>query len=219
MVPMTTPLHPSNYLSFYRVPLLVTAATTPLSPQIPTLPFIFQEASPPTSGASLAPPPALLTGPQYTLSPFVAFHPAPVLPQRIPSGPCLLPTFCRTTLSCPHTGVCHKVLVREELKISPGSRENPGPDQASKALPSGLGGKGGGLGEEMGSVSHGRWDDTGQGWVCEDREQPWEDPGQRECEDGPNCCPHGLWHLARLCSTGVGQRSLLSAFSGPECLC
>ena len=170
-------------------------------------------------GASLAPPPALLTGPQYTLSPFVAFHPAPVLPQRIPSGPCLLPTFCRTTLSCPHTGVCHKVLVREELKISPGSRENPGPDQASKALPSGLGGKGGGLGEELGSVSRGRWDDTGQGWVCEDREQPWEDPGQRECEDGPNCCPHGLWHLARLCSTGAGQRSLLSAFSGPECLC
>ena len=75
MVPMTTPLHPSNYLSFYRVPLLVTAATTPLSPQIPTLPFIFQEASPPNSGAFLAPPPALLPGPHlhphsnYGLSP------------------------------------------------------------------------------------------------------------------------------------------------------
>ena len=62
-VPMTTPLHPSNYLSFSKVPLLVTGATTPLSPQILTPPLIFQAASPPTSGASLAPPQALLPGP------------------------------------------------------------------------------------------------------------------------------------------------------------
>ena len=60
---MTTALYPSNHLSFYRVPLLVRAATTPVFPQIPTPPLIFQEASPPTSGASFAPPPALLPGP------------------------------------------------------------------------------------------------------------------------------------------------------------
>ena len=96
-------------------------------------------------GASLAPPTALLPGLNYTLSPFVASHPAPVLPQRIPSGPCLLPTFCRIPLSCPHTGICHKVPERAKLKISPGSRENPDPDQESRALPSGLGGKGEGL--------------------------------------------------------------------------
>jgi hypothetical protein len=44
--------------------------------------------------------------------------------------------------------------VRAELKISPGSRENPDPDQASKVLSSGLGGKRGGLSEkELGSRS------------------------------------------------------------------
>ena len=63
MVPMTTPLHPSNYLSFYRVPLLVTAATTSLSPKFPPPPLIFQESSLPTSGASLAPAPDLFSGP------------------------------------------------------------------------------------------------------------------------------------------------------------
>ena len=47
--------------------------------------------------------------------------------------------------SCPHTGVCHNVLVREELKISPGSREHSDPDQESRALPSELVGKGEGL--------------------------------------------------------------------------
>ena len=62
-VPVTNLLHPSNHLSFSRVPLLVTAATTPLSPQIANPPLIFQEASLPTSGASLAPPPALLPRP------------------------------------------------------------------------------------------------------------------------------------------------------------
>ena len=63
MVPMTTPLHPSNHLSFYRVPLLVTAATTSLSPKFPPPPLIFQESSLPTSGASLAPAPDLFSGP------------------------------------------------------------------------------------------------------------------------------------------------------------
>ena len=52
-------------------------------------------------------------------------------------------------LSPAHTQVSVlKVLVRAELKISPESRENPDPDQAFKALPSGLGGKGGGLREK-----------------------------------------------------------------------
>ena len=77
----------------------------------------------------------------YTLTPFVASHATPTLPQRIHSGPCLLPAFCRPPLSCPDTWVCHKVLVKAALKISLGFRENPDPVQESRALPSGLGGK------------------------------------------------------------------------------
>ena len=143
-VAMTTPLHPSNHLSFSKGPLLVTAATSPLSPN-PHLSPHLPPGLPSHPRASLAPPPALLPGLIYTLSSCVAPHPGPVLPQRSPSGPCLLPTFCRTPLSCPHTGICHKVPERAKLKVSPGSGENPDPDQESRALPSGLGGKGEGL--------------------------------------------------------------------------
>ena len=69
-VPMTTPLHPSNHLSFSRVPLLVTAATTPLSSQSSTSPLTFHQASPPTPGPSSAPSPSLLPGPHL--------HPHPI---------------------------------------------------------------------------------------------------------------------------------------------
>ena len=117
-VPMATPLHPSNHLSFYRAPLLVTAATTPLSPQIPSPLLIFQEASPPTSGASLVPRPALLPGTHLHPHPNCGLSPstrtASEDPLRTLSTPCIL----QDTFLLPHTGVCHKVLVREELKIS-----------------------------------------------------------------------------------------------------
>ena len=139
---MTTPLHPSNYLSFSKVPLLVTGATTPLSPQILTPPLIFQAASPPTSGASLAPPPALLPGPH--LHPHSNCGLSPSTPHCLrgsPEDPVYSLHFSGH-FSCPHTGVCHKVLVREEMKTSPGSREHPNPDQEFRALPSELLGKG-----------------------------------------------------------------------------
>ena len=93
-VPMTAPLHPSNQLSFPRVPLLVTAATNPLYPQIPTLSPHLPPGLPPTPGASLAPLLALLTGPQVHPHPICGLSPSTCTasddPLRTLPGPCIL---------------------------------------------------------------------------------------------------------------------------------
>ena len=100
-------------------------------------------------------------GLSYTLPPFVSSHPAPSAasedPFRTLPAPCKGRGVFRTPCSCPQTGVSQKVPVRAELKISPGSRWNPDPDQESRAVPAGLGGKGEGLWEqELGWVSRRR---------------------------------------------------------------
>ena len=108
-VPMTTSLHAFNHLChFSRVRLLRTAASIPLSPEIPTPPLPFQQAS----GASLAPPPALLTGPHpiCVLSP--STHATSEDSLKTLPAPCIL----QDTYLLPTHKVCHKVPVRTELK-------------------------------------------------------------------------------------------------------
>ena len=65
----TAPLHPSNHLSFSRVPLLVTAATNPFYPQIPTLSPHLPPGLFPTPGAALAPSPSPAHRASVTSSP------------------------------------------------------------------------------------------------------------------------------------------------------
>ena len=64
------------------------------SPQIPTLLLSFYQASPPHSGASLAPPPALLTGPHpiCVLSP--STHATSEDPLKTLRAPCILQDTC-----------------------------------------------------------------------------------------------------------------------------
>ena len=62
--------------------------------------------------------------------------------------PCLLPVFCRTPVSCPHAGSVTMSLWGLNWKICSGSRENPDPDQESRAVPMGMEGKGEGIWEE-----------------------------------------------------------------------
>ena len=107
-VPMTTSLHPFNHLC--HSPESVSWGQLPqsLSPQIPTPPLPFQQAL----GASLAPPPALLTGPHpiCVLSP--STHATSEDSLKTLPAPCIL----QDTYLLPTHKVCHKVPVRTELK-------------------------------------------------------------------------------------------------------
>ena len=93
-VPMIAPLHPSRHLSFSKIPLLVTAATNPLYPQIPTLSPHLPPGVPLTPGASLAPLLALLTGPQLHPHPICGLSPSICTasddPLRTLPAPCIL---------------------------------------------------------------------------------------------------------------------------------
>ena len=97
-VPMTAPLHPSSHLSFSRIPLLVTTATNPLYPQIPTLSPHLPPGLPLTPGACLAPLLALLTGPQLHPHPICGLSPsirtASDNPLRTLPAPCILQDTC-----------------------------------------------------------------------------------------------------------------------------
>ena len=97
-VPMTAPLHPSSHLSFSRAPLLVTAATNPLYPQILTLSPHLPPGLPPSPGASVAPLLALLRGPQLHPHPICGLSPsirtASDNPLRTLPAPCILQDTC-----------------------------------------------------------------------------------------------------------------------------
>ena len=111
-VPMTTPLHPSNHLCHFPESVSWEQLPQFLSlPKFPPLP----SPSPGLSshlGASLAPPPALLTGPHpiCVLSP--STHATSEDPLKTLRAPCILQGTCLP----PTRSVCHKVPVRAELK-------------------------------------------------------------------------------------------------------
>ena len=105
-VPMTTPLHPSNHLCHF--PESVSWGQLPQFLSLPKFPPL-PSPSPGLSshlGASLAPPPALLTGPHpiCVLSP--STHATSEDPLKTLPAPCIL----QTPVSRPHAGSVIKSL-------------------------------------------------------------------------------------------------------------
>ena len=80
--------------------------------------------------ASLAPPPALLTGPQLHPQPICGLSPSTCAASEDPLRTLPAPYILQDTSLLPTHRVCHKVLVREELKnlsrIQRKSRPRPG---------------------------------------------------------------------------------------------
>ena len=112
-VPVTTPLHPSSHLCHFPNSISWWQLLQFLSlPKFPPLPSPSTRPPPPLSGASLALPPALLTGPH----PIFVLSPSSHAPSEDPLKTLLFPRILPDTCLPPTHRVCHKVSVRAELK-------------------------------------------------------------------------------------------------------
>ena len=118
---MQPPLNPSEHP--YAFPkLLLVAAATILSPQTSLVPSPLTRPALPTQGPVSPFPQLYSQSPSYTLSSPFPSSQYTAGPQRTPSGPSLLPASperCEGQTSLlPYLGICLKVSVRAELKIS-----------------------------------------------------------------------------------------------------